>query len=285
VVFAALALSKHLFDIDLALRALAAFFVFCGLSGTVYLVNDVTDLEKDRLHPLKRLPTDRRGPAFRLRGADRGRRAGGSPAWQARSPIGPWFAAASLAYLLLNLAYSLRLKEIVILDALSVSLGFVLRAYAGGLAIRVAVSDWLVVCILLLALFLALAKRRHELVTLSDQAREHRAILAEYSPYLLDQMIGVVTASCVTAYAFYTLSPETHEKYQTNALSWTIPFVDLRGVPLSLPRAPARAGRQPDRHPDHGPAAAADRGAVGDHDRGHRLFGAGSPDAGRKVDA
>ena len=224
MVFAALALSKHLFDVDLALRAVAAFFVFCGLSGTVYLVNDVTDLEKDRLHPLKRLRPIAAGQ-LSVSAALTGAVVLGVACLAGAVLIGPWFAAASLAYLLLNLAYSLRLKEIVILDALSVSLGFVLRAYAGGLAIRVPVSDWLVVCILLLALFLALAKRRHELVTLSDQAREHRAILAEYSPYLLDQMIGVVTASCVTAYAFYTLAPETHEKYQTNALAWTIPFV------------------------------------------------------------
>jgi len=224
VVFAALALSKHLFDVDLALRALAAFFVFCGLSGTVYLVNDVTDLERDRLHPLKKLRPIASGQLAVSAALTWAVVLGGACLIGAVL-IAPLFGAASLAYLLLNLAYSLRLKEIVILDVLSVSLGFVLRAYAGGLAIHVAVSDWLVVCILLLALFLALAKRRHELVTLSDQAREHRAILAEYSPYLLDQMINVVTASCVTAYAFYTLSPETHEKYQTNALSWTIPFV------------------------------------------------------------
>jgi 4-hydroxybenzoate polyprenyltransferase len=117
------------------------------------------------------------------------------------------------------------LKNLVILDVLSVSLGFVMRAAAGGLAVRAPISDWLLVCTILLALFLALAKRRHELVTLSDQAKEHRAILAEYSPYLLDQMISVVTASCVTAYAFYTLAAETREKYQTGALAWTIPFV------------------------------------------------------------
>lgn len=139
--------------------------------------------------------------------------------------LGSAFGLSGLAYLALNLAYSFQLKNVVILDALSVSVGFVLRAVAGGLAVRVQVSDWLLVCTLLLALFLALAKRRHELVSLSEQAREHRSILAEYSPYLLDQMISVVTASCVTAYAFYTLSPETHEKYQTSALAWTIPFV------------------------------------------------------------
>jgi 4-hydroxybenzoate polyprenyltransferase len=139
--------------------------------------------------------------------------------------LGAWFGVVAFVYLALNLAYSFQLKDVVIVDALSVSIGFVLRAVAGGLAVRVQISDWLLVCTLLLALFLALAKRRHELTSLSEQAREHRRILAEYSPYLLDQMIQIVGAACVTAYAFYTLAPETHEKYQTNALAWTIPFV------------------------------------------------------------
>jgi hypothetical protein len=105
-----------------------------------------------------------------------------------------------------------------------VALGFVLRAVAGAFAIGVHFSPWLLVCTILLALFLALAKRRHELVTLEDAAA-HRQILAEYSPYLLDQMIAVVTASCLTAYAFYTLAPETVEKYRTERLALTIPFV------------------------------------------------------------
>jgi hypothetical protein len=107
---------------------------------------------------------------------------------------------------------------------LAISLGFVLRAVAGALAIQVVFSHWLLVCTILLALFLALAKRRHELVTL-ENASGHRPALEEYSLYLLDQMIGVVTASCLTAYAFYTLAPETLEKYRTEKLALTIPFV------------------------------------------------------------
>jgi 4-hydroxybenzoate polyprenyltransferase len=129
----------------------------------------------------------------------------------------------------LNLAYSFSLKNRVILDVLAVSLGFVLRAVAGALAIDVQFSGWLLVCTILLALFLSLAKRRHELVFLDTAASEHRQILAEYSPYLLDQMISVVTASCLTAYAFYTMAPETVAKYQTERLALTIPFV-LYGI-------------------------------------------------------
>ena len=130
----------------------------------------------------------------------------------------------------MNLLYSFRLKDVVILDVLAISLGFVLRAVAGAVAIEVLISDWLLICTILLALFLTLSKRRHELTRLERLApRATGAILAEYSPYLLDQMISVVTASCVTAYAFYTTAPETRDKFQTDRLAWTIPFV-LYGI-------------------------------------------------------
>jgi 4-hydroxybenzoate polyprenyltransferase len=224
VVLVALAFSKHLFDADAALRAGLAFLVFCGLSGAAYLVNDLRDQEADRLHPAKQ---------------KRPLASGALPAPLARvaavalvalslagaTTLGSGFALAALAYLALNLAYSFGLKHVVILDVLAISVGFVLRAVAGALAIQVVFSDWLLVCTILLALFLALAKRRHELVSLDAAAVGHRRILAEYSPYLLDQMIAVVTASCLTAYAFYTLAPETIEKYRTERLALTIPFV------------------------------------------------------------
>jgi 4-hydroxybenzoate polyprenyltransferase len=228
VVFAALALSKHLFELEPVLRAASAFLLFCGLSGAVYLVNDVADIEKDQLHPVKRLRPIASGRLSQQ--AALGVAAGlGLSCLLGSFLLGPWFGITALTYLALNLAYSFQLKHVVILDALSISLGFVLRAVAGGLAVRVEVSDWLLVCTLLLALFLALAKRRHELTSLSELARGHRKILAEYSPYLLDQMISVVTASCLTAYAFYTMAPDTVQKYRTERLAWTIPFV-LYGI-------------------------------------------------------
>jgi 4-hydroxybenzoate polyprenyltransferase len=224
VVFAALAFSKHLFDdVDAVVRAYVAFAVFCLLSGAVYLVNDLVDVDRDRLHPAKRsrpiasgalpVPAARAAALLLLL-------LGLVASWA----LGHGFLACAGGYLALNFAYSLGLKDVVILDVLAVAIGFVLRAVAGALAIQVVFSDWLLVCTILLALFLALAKRRHELVTLPDAAA-HRAILAEYSPYLLDQMIAVVTASCLTAYAFYTLAPETIEKYRTDRLALTIPFV------------------------------------------------------------
>jgi len=228
LVFAALALSKHLFEREAFLRALLAFGIFCGLSGTIYVVNDLTDLARDRLHPRKRhrplasgalSPEAARGVAGVL----------GLACLGLSLLLGRDFALAALLYTLLNLAYSFRLKEIVIVDVLSISMGFLLRGVAGALAISVQFSDWLIVCTILLALFLALAKRRHELTSLNDAASGHRPILAEYSPYLLDQMISVVTASCLMAYAFYTMAPETVEKYRTDRLAWTIPFV-LYGI-------------------------------------------------------
>ncbi len=222
-VLAALAFSKHLFDSDAVARAVAAFLVFCVLSGATYLFNDLLDLEQDRRHPVKRLRPLASGalPVSVARSAGVLLALG---ACLASLALGWRFALAAASYLLLSLAYSLVLKHVVIVDVLEVAIGFVLRAVAGALAIDVAFSDWLVVCTLLVALFLALAKRRHELVTLGDAAG-HRRILAEYSPYLLDQMISVVTASCLTAYAFYTLAPDTIEKYRTERLSLTIPFV------------------------------------------------------------
>ena len=223
VVLAALVFSKHLFDVDAVAQAALAFAVFCALAGAVYLVNDLADLERDRLHPAKRTRPLASGALSRA-WRERPRRCSSPCAVAAAWTLGPGFLLCALAYPALGLAYSLALKHVVILDVLAVALGFVLRAVAGAVAIGVHFSPWLLVCTILLALFLVLAKRRHELVTLDD-AVGHRQILAEYSPYLLDQMIAVVTASCLTAYAFYTLAPETVEKYRTERLALTIPFV------------------------------------------------------------
>jgi 4-hydroxybenzoate polyprenyltransferase len=228
VVFAAPAMSKHLFERDPFERTVVAFLIFCALSGTVYLLNDVADIERDRLHPRKRLRPIASG-ALAPRAAVLIALGLGLGSLGLSATLGTQFLVCAFLYLALNVLYSFHLKEIVIVDVLCISLGFVLRAVAGGLAIAVLVSDWLLVCTLLLAMFLALAKRRHELVSLTTSATGHRKILAEYSPYLLDQMISVVTASCLTAYAFYTMAPDTVQKYRTERLAWTIPFV-LYGI-------------------------------------------------------
>ena len=228
VVFAAPAMSKHLFEREPFQQSVLSFVIFCALSGTVYLLNDVADIERDRLHPRKRLRPIASG-ALAPRAAVLIALGLGLGSLGLSATLGAQFLVCAFLYLALNVLYSFRLKEIVIVDVLCISLGFVLRAVAGGVAIAVLVSDWLLVCTLLLALFLALAKRRHELVSLTTSATGHRKILAEYSPYLLDQMISVVTASCLTAYAFYTMAPDTVQKYRTDRLAWTIPFV-LYGI-------------------------------------------------------
>jgi 4-hydroxybenzoate polyprenyltransferase len=221
-------LSNQLFDFEATWRVLVAFALFCGLSGAVYLLNDVADVERDRLHPRKRLRPIASGELSRSTALIL------ALILAALSLIGSTylglpFAVAAAAYLTLNVLYSLWLKHVLILEAITVSLGFVLRAVAGALALSVDIGDLLLICTILLALFLTLCKRRHELTSLNDSAGEHRKILTEYSPYLLDQMIAVVTASCVTAYAFYATAPETVEKFHTRRLAWTIPFV-LYGI-------------------------------------------------------
>jgi 4-hydroxybenzoate polyprenyltransferase len=228
VVLAPLLFAELLFDVPSLLRAIGAFLVFCALSGAVYLVNDLADLEGDRRHPVKgRRPLASgalsqgfaKWAAILLAGA----------AFAAAWLLGLSFAAVALVYVLAMAAYSVVLKNVVVLDVLVLAFGFVLRAIAGAVAIDVAFSNWLLICTLLLALFLALAKRRQELMLLAGNAAEHRRILGEYSPYLLDQMIAVVTASTVVSYALYTLAPETVARFGTDRLVWTLPFV-LYGI-------------------------------------------------------
>ena len=226
-VFAGLLFAQKLFT-PLAVVALAAFVIFCALSGAIYLINDVADREKDRLHPRKR---ERPVASGRL----------SVPAAVASAvtlivlALGAgllisWpFAAVAAAYAGLLILYSAWLKHVVIVDVLVVASGFVLRAVGGAVAIGVEISGWLLICTILLALFLALGKRRHEYLTLGDGAATHRPILAEYSAALIDQMIAVVTASTVTAYALYTMSPETVAKFHTHWLPASLPFV-LYGI-------------------------------------------------------
>jgi 4-hydroxybenzoate polyprenyltransferase len=223
LVFAGLLFGRRLLDGRAVADSLAAFAIFCALSGAVYLFNDIADRTADRRHPLKR---------FRpvASGALPVPTAAGAAALLAAIALGfafrlsASFGAVAAIYLMLQAAYSQLLKNIVILDVLAIAIGFVLRAVAGAVAVNVEISHWLFVCTILLALFIALAKRRHEIVLLADTAASHRPILGEYSAYLLDQMIAVVTASTLISYVFYTISPETTEKFGTEWLGLTIPF-------------------------------------------------------------
>jgi 4-hydroxybenzoate polyprenyltransferase len=223
IVFAALLPGQRLFDLAALADAVAAFLIFCLLSGVVYLLNDVAEREGDRRHPKKMYRPIAAGEvsvgaALSLAAAL------GVVALTAAFWLRPLFGVLALSYVGLLAIYSGPLKHVVIIDVLTIAIGFVLRAVAGAVAIDVAVSPWLYVLTILGALFLALCKRRHELVLLADGATGHRRILEEYSPYLLDQMISVVTASSLVAYAIYTVSPETISKFNTNLLGLTLPF-------------------------------------------------------------
>jgi 4-hydroxybenzoate polyprenyltransferase len=226
-VFAGLIFAQKLFT-PAAWVALAGFAIFCGLSGAIYLFNDVADRERDRLDPRKRMRPIAAGrlPVGVAIGTGVVLVMGGLVLAALLSRA---FFLTAFAYVILLIAYSAWLKHIVIVDALVVAGGFVLRAVAGAVVIDVEISGWLLICTILLALFLALGKRRYEYVALEQDAARHRPILAEYSPALLDQMIAVVTASTVTAYALYTMSPETVAKFHTHWLPATLPFV-LYGI-------------------------------------------------------
>jgi 4-hydroxybenzoate polyprenyltransferase len=223
IIFGGLIFGQRLLELSAVLHALAAFAIFCALSGVVYLINDVADREADRRHPIKQHRPIASG-AVSVGAAVTLALALGLVALGAAFWLSPLFGVVSASYLGLLALYSGVLKHVVILDVLTIAVGFVLRAVAGAIAVDVPISHWLYLVTILGALFLALSKRRHELVLLADGATRHRRILEEYSPYLLDQMIAVVTASTIVAYAFYTMSPETVQKFGTDRLMLTLPF-------------------------------------------------------------
>jgi 4-hydroxybenzoate polyprenyltransferase len=227
-VAAALIFAKKVFDVPSVLRTLAAIAVFTLLAGSHYIVNDLLDVAEDRVHPRK----SRRPIAAGRIG--RGEAVALAAVLAAASLVladllSPAFFGAAAAYVVLQLAYSYKLKHVVILDIFLVASGFVLRVIAGGLVIAVPISPWLLLCTMLLALFLAISKRRHELRLLAEDASRHRPILEEYSFGLLDQMISIVTACTVIAYCLYTVSEETVRKFGTDRLIYTTPFV-LYGI-------------------------------------------------------
>jgi 4-hydroxybenzoate polyprenyltransferase len=224
VLFAALIFAKHLFVLSDLVTVTLSFLAFCALASGAYVMNDLRDCERDREHPLKSL---RPLPSGRVR---RGTAVALSivlvfTGMLSAIALRPGFGVLAAVYFVLQVAYTFWLKEAVILDVMSIAAGFVIRAVAGGVIIAVPVSPWLIICTFLLALFLGFSKRRHELILLEARATNHRASLKEYSPYFLDQMIAVVTASTVVAYAIYTVSPEVREKLGTDKLYLTIPFV------------------------------------------------------------
>lgn len=233
LLFAGLIFSNHFREPDRVGKAGLAFVVFCMLSSVVYIVNDIRDAEADRNHPLKCKRPIAAGliskslallvafvvsllsltiifAAFEVR-----------------------FQLVSLSYLVMMLLYSVWLKHIVILDLMIVSLGFVMRAVAGIFAIEyigenIQVTPWFITCIMFLALFVVICKRRHEIVLLSVEARSHRPVLEHYSPLFLDQMINVATTATVISYALY-VTLGVQEQARAKYMVLTLPFV-LYGI-------------------------------------------------------
>jgi 4-hydroxybenzoate polyprenyltransferase len=218
-------------DLSDVWRTLYAFAAFCLGSSAIYLVNDVMDVESDRKHPTKRHRPIASGAvsvrtafvasmvcvALALLLSGRAYPAGG--------PL-PTVQHVVAAYMVLNLAYSLKLKHIVLVDAFCIATGFLLRVKAGGLAAGAQISHWLMLCTLFLALFLALCKRRAETDLLGADRGDHRAILVEYTTGFLDQMVTVLAACTILTYTMYTVSEETAAKFgHQTKMVWTVPFV------------------------------------------------------------
>ena len=210
VVFAGLLFGERLLELDAVARAAGAAGIFCALSSAMYLVNDVGDRARDRLHPIKSvrpIAAGRVSPATALGTAGLLIAGGVAAAFQ----LEPRLALLALIFVGVVTLYSRILKEVVILDVLAIAIGFVLRAVAGAVVIDVRISQWLLVCTLLGAAFLGLTKRRQEVEDLGADATRHRSTLGRYTPQLLDQLVTVVAASTLVSYAVYTTGAETVE--------------------------------------------------------------------------
>jgi len=223
-VLSPLLFSQHLFEANTLLMSWAGFAVFSLTASTIYILNDIIDAKKDRLHPVK---------------AHRPIASGALPvrvAWIAVFLLTPlsillaWmlraeFAIVVILYFVLNAVYSAFLKRAVIIDVMTIAASFVLRIVAGAVIIAVPMSEWLLICTSLLALFLGFSKRRHEIMILEGDAHIHRPVLLEYNTYFLDQMISLVTASTLLCYILYTVADDTVLKFGSKNLLLTTPFV------------------------------------------------------------
>lgn len=203
VLFVGIIFSLNLFNIHMWITVLFSFIIFCLVSGSEYIINDIMDKEKDKIHPRKRNRPIASGKlntsnalifvVLML-----------CVAFMGAYIINIQFLGIALAYFLLIVLYSLFLKHIALVDVLTISLGFVLRAIAGCFAIKVSISPWLILCTFLIALFLALGKRRHEVILLENGANKHRKVLENYSPEMLDKMMTIVTSTLIMSYSLYT---------------------------------------------------------------------------------
>lgn len=209
--FAALLFSRNIDNPLYIITSFYAFLCFCMISSTVYIFNDIRDIEKDRKHPIKRKRPIAAGVLTRRE------------AQILMLIMLPFSSALSfmlnysfgfivMAYLLNNVIYTLYVKNIVILDVMSIALGFILRVSAGAVVIGVAISPWLLLCTFLLALFLGFSKRRNELLIFQENAYNHRRILEHYSLEFIDNMLSIVTTSTLISYSMYTFYASSNRR-------------------------------------------------------------------------
>lgn len=223
-IFIPLIFGKKLLSYPENIHAAAGFLIFCFASSTVYLINDITDIKKDKAHPIKRLRPIAAGKISIFQAKLMSLIIGGI-ALTAGFMFNYDFGILIAAYFIFNLLYSRVLKEIVIIDVFCLAGFFLLRIVVGTVITQVEFSYWMIFMTALLSLFLGFNKRRQELRIFKANSTSHRSVLANYSPYFIDQMISVVTSSIVVIYMFYTVDIRTVHSFGTNHLYYSIPFV------------------------------------------------------------
>ena len=211
-------------DPALVTKVIIAFVAFCLTSSTIYIINDIVDIEQDKHHPTKR---NRPLPSGKLTIPTAAIFAVllGATAFTIAYFASPIVVLILLIYTVMNIAYSLKLKHVVILDVFIIATGFMLRILAGTLGLGIPPSQWLLLCGLMVTLFLGFSKRRAEIIALSDDKSAHRKVLEQYSAVLLDNMIVITGAGLIMSYSLYTMSPETIRIHGTANLIYTVPFV------------------------------------------------------------
>lgn len=216
-------------DTSTLLAAVFAFLAFCAITSSVYVFNDILDIEADRQHPTKKVRPLASG-AISLRG---GWMISGGLALMAllfAAVTGTWVAFFIVMYAALNIGYSIRLKHIAVLDVFIISAGFMLRILAGTVGLGIAPSSWLLLCGFMLSLFLGFAKRRAEFFTMENNGLHEtraltRRVLKDYSPMMIDQFMAISAACTILSYSLYTVNSETVTRHGTKALIYTVPFV------------------------------------------------------------
>ena len=223
-VFTGLLFGHAWHDASLVAQVVMAFAAFCLVSSAVYVLNDIVDVEQDRLHP-KKCKRPLASGQVSLSAAVMLALLLGVLGLGFAYSASPTVLIIIVGYMLMNLAYSLRLKHVVILDIFIIATGFMLRILAGTLGVGIAPSQWLLLCGLMVTLFLGFTKRRAEIIALAEDKASHRKVLEHYSPVLLDKMIGVTASGLIMSYSLYTMNVDTIRIHGTANLIYTVPFV------------------------------------------------------------